>query len=378
MPHRSCLQQSLQDTAAGKKLTMGNLISIIVPVYNVEQYLPKCIDSILAQTYTDFELILVDDGSTDGSGKICDEFKKTDPRVIVVHKANGGQSSARNTALDMVKGEYIACIDADDWVDAFYLEQLLKSCLRYGAQLALCDMYFARVDGCYRGYNTKFTILQQPAALESILKEEVIKGYACAKLYKTELFVGLRYPEGRVFEDTALTYKLVHRCLSVVHTGEVRYYYRRRSDSTCGEFNPTSLYQWYLAMNEQVCYVREHCPEYLDCCMLKLSNWLLERYNIHLINQNDEGDSFFLIIFTDMKSLIGEILHNRSVGIWKKYAIIFLLTNRNCYDRLFSYGLPFSILYANAGIYYLKFRRWLFPMLCQVRNHIIPRRLYKR
>ena len=133
---------------------MNCTISIIVPVYNAEKYLHRCVDSILAQTFTDFELLLINDGSKDNSGKICDEYAAKDPRVRVFHKENGGVSSARNMGLDNAKGEWVTFVDSDDWLVHNIYEKMLHKLVEENADLCLCDinMYWGgeSFGGCYR------------------------------------------------------------------------------------------------------------------------------------------------------------------------------------------------------------------------------------
>ncbi len=204
-------------------------ISVIVPIYNVEEYLPRCIDSILAQTFTDFELWLVDDGSPDKCGEICDAYAKKDSRIRVIHKENGGLSDARNAALDKITGEYISFIDSDDWVSPNFLENMLISMERHNAELVICNFVAAYEDG-------KKEIMYQPATSEMVLSGdavfcEVLQPSACNKMYKAEIFNSIRYPKGRLYEDAYVYPDVLSQVKTLVLTGQDDYFYFKRSDS---------------------------------------------------------------------------------------------------------------------------------------------------
>ena len=187
-------------------------ISVIVPVYNVEDYLARCVDSILAQTHSNLEVILVDDGAKDSSGAICDDYAARDSRVKVIHKENGGLSSARNAGLEAAAGEYIAFVDSDDWIEPDAYSHLLEVMEKYGALLVCGGRY--DVDG---GTGEK-TIGLCPAKEEAISAEELVgriflwdgcDSSACDKLYHRSVLENFRYPEGKVCEDVPVTYKIV-------------------------------------------------------------------------------------------------------------------------------------------------------------------------
>lgn len=214
---------------------MNPLISVIVPIYNVEPYLRPCLDSVLNQTYTNLELILVDDGSTDGCAALCDEYAAKDPRVRVIHKANGGLSSARNAGLDTARGEYISFIDADDGVSPRFLELLLSA----GADIAQCG--FSRF--CTLETQAKFSPCS-PREMTLRLHADANGVYTVVwnKLFRRALLDGLRFPEGRLHEDEFFTWQTYWRAKSCAVTDTTLYYYRPRQGSIMAEgFKPQSL-----------------------------------------------------------------------------------------------------------------------------------------
>lgn len=214
-------------------------LSIIVPVYNVEKYLCKCIDSILNQTFKDFELILVDDGSTDRCGVICDDYAKKDYRVKVIHKKNGGLSSARNTGLDVAKGQYIGFVDSDDYIDIRMYEIMLNHSIEHESDIVICDFRYVKEDD-----NIEKSILRQNIediqvenmnnirALESLyMRNAVSFEVSWNKLYKKKLFEGIRFEEGRIHEDSIIIHDLFYKCNKVTHIKCCLYSYLMRENS---------------------------------------------------------------------------------------------------------------------------------------------------
>lgn len=221
-----------------------NKISIIVPCYNVEQYLPKCIDSILNQTYQNFEVWLVDDGSPDRCGEICDEYAKKDARIKVIHKKNGGLADARNVALDVITGEYVVCVDSDDYISPTHIEGLYHLIKKYGADVSVntfCSFY----EGSSPNPSPKLTkdwILDGLHATEMMFYQEHFDTTAWGKMYKASLFDGIRYPKGLLFEDLPTTYRLLLKANKVVFNDEQSYFYLLRSNSIEGAaFSPHKL-----------------------------------------------------------------------------------------------------------------------------------------
>ena len=176
-------------------------ISIIVPVYNVEKYLEKCVKSILNQTFTDFELILVDDGTPDSSGVICDQFAEKDERIKVIHKKNGGLSDARNTGIEVAKGEYIGFVDSDDYIAEDMYELLYTNIVNEEADLSICGIYDVYENKEAQKRIRQYMILNKFEAIKVILEAKIVSVHAVNKLYKKELFTHVRYPVGKITED---------------------------------------------------------------------------------------------------------------------------------------------------------------------------------
>ncbi len=208
------------------------LISIIVPIFNVEKYIRQCVDSILCQTYKEIEIILVDDGSPDNCGKICDEYASIDERVIVIHKENGGLSSARNAGIDIAKGEYLGFIDADDWIKPDMYESMLENMIKHDADISVCGSYLSFVNSNIPNYDKKeFLLLTPEQAIVESLNGIKFNVAAWDKLYKKSIFEDLRYPEGMLYEDRLIIIEVFDKCKNVVVDTEPKYYYRQRSNS---------------------------------------------------------------------------------------------------------------------------------------------------
>lgn len=209
------------------------LVSIIVPCYKVEQYLPGCIDSIINQTYNNLEILLVDDGSPDSTGQICDEFAARDSRVRVIHKNNGGVSDARNVALDVIKGEYVACVDGDDRICPDYIETMYSLLSKYKCQMVLANYSLDYEGDCeIEKRNTNIELLMSPSeAIDDLFYQNHFDDFPWCKLYHRSLFEGIRYPKGIIFEDTYVTYQLMLRCHKIAYTDKQVYKYLIRRDS---------------------------------------------------------------------------------------------------------------------------------------------------
>ena len=213
---------------------MKTLISVIVPAYEVEKYLSECISSLLSQVFQDFEIIIIDDGSTDGTSQLCDKYKS--PKIKVIHQKNAGLSAARNIGIKQSKGEYLAFIDGDDIVAPNFLSRLLEAAEGASAEIAICDF----LEFTDKIPQTASNGRQKIYSSEEVVKELLIsqENYyiiACNKLYKKELFKGIEFPVGKLHEDNLTTYKLLARASKITTLSDKLYFYRRREGSIMAE-----------------------------------------------------------------------------------------------------------------------------------------------
>lgn len=290
-------------------------LSIIVPVYNVEKYLSKCIDSILNQTFSNYELILIDDGSTDNSGSICDRYAKLDTRIKVIHQNNKGLSCARNVGIDIAKGKYIGFVDSDDWIEPKMYETLLKNIIKSEADISVCGKQEVNDDGeaishkLIRGKGD--IVVDRNEAFELLFsKNDCIFAYAWNKLYKRELFSSLRYPEGKTFEDVYVIADILLRAKAIHITYKPLYNYLRRKDSITGSaYNKSKWDSIASAQRLYECIEKEY-PEYKK---------RFRRYYC---------EKCFMVLESILASNSNDILsRNKLISMIKEEAIFILLDN---------------------------------------------------
>lgn len=232
------------------------MISIIVPVYKVEPYLRQCVDSILGQTYRDIEVLLIDDGSPDRCGEICDEYERQDARVRVFHTENRGLSAARNLGLREARGEYIGFVDSDDWIEPDMYEVLLKRLQETGADIGVCGLWYEH-EKTKRELKLQEDIYDSNDAL-SLLIEEKISNHAWNKLYKAELFQNISFPEGVFFEDIVTMHRIIEFCHRVATTQAFGYHYRQRINGICHTHTAKNLIDYTDAHLSRYYYLKDH------------------------------------------------------------------------------------------------------------------------
>lgn len=220
---------------------MEELISIIIPVYKVEKYLDKCVQSVVSQTYRKLEIILVDDGSPDRCGEMCDAWAEKDNRIRVIHKENGGLSSARNAGIDASTGEYLMFIDSDDYIASEMAEKLYEALIKYDTTISICNFIRIREDG-HIIPSTETTLTDEvftgeEAVFRLIKSPNVSYVISCNKLYKRNLFLTLRYPIGKIHEDEFLAHHLFGLCEKVSSISDICYYYRTHDGSIMANKN---------------------------------------------------------------------------------------------------------------------------------------------
>lgn len=319
---------------------MNPQISIITPVYNVEQYIEKCIDSILAQTFTDFELILVDDGTKDDSGVICDRYAEQDNRIRVIHKQNGGLSSARNAGLDIARGEYIGFIDSDDWIDKDMFSILHKNAITTNADIAVCNIEIItqsemRQNSCKEHTDILF---DRDQAMNELYNNSKLTYSACNKLYKKFLFNNQRYKEGIIFEDMDASYKIINMASKVHYTSKPLYFYRYNDSSILRkEFDKrlliefeikTDMYNFYLEQYPQ--FSNEvYAERYLTGIILYLK---MNKYHRELVAKYD------YLIKAD-KQILATVLKQKKYPRKKRFLISLSLMLPKLFFRIYSYYL---------------------------------------
>lgn len=264
------------------------LVSIIVPCYNVETYLRTCIESVIHQTYHNWELILVDDGSPDRSGKICDQYASNDSRIRVIHKSNGGLSSARNAGLDIIRGDYVTFLDSDDFWHVDYLIILVEMLTNHNADIAQC---------CYvRGVETTFPKHIQKHDVQifdnhTIFTKQADKIVMWGKIYKAELFNGIRMPVGLIHEDDWTTWKLYYKAKCIVVTSLPLYYYTYNPQSIMSISRKLPDLTYFNAYLERISYFETIKEKDLEIVSrMQFCKSLLSLYSNKILSDDQKKD----------------------------------------------------------------------------------------
>lgn len=257
-------------------------VSVIVPIYKVEKYLHRCVESILKQSFVDFELILVDDGSPDNCGKMCDEYAKSDNRIFVIHRRNGGLSAARNSGIDWSlknsNSEWITFIDSDDWIHPDYLMILLDCAKKFNTYVSLCN--FSRVSD----YSIN-SIIKENLKVRKYLTEDFFINFnlnaviACGKLYNKNFFKNIRYPESKLHEDEFTTYKILFECKEVCFVDEKLYYYFINETGITGG---TILGEWRPSRMDFIEAIQERLVYFKERNINSVYMWQLKQYLYYL------------------------------------------------------------------------------------------------
>lgn len=309
-------------------------ISIIVPIYNVEEYLPKCIDSILAQTLTEFELILVDDGTPDNSGKICDEYAKKDNRIKVIHKENGGVSSARNIGVDAACGEYIGFVDPDDYIRNDMYEVLYELCVKSNSEIGICKLG-REIDGTIINKEEDINIkeLNNIEGMRELFKGVLYRFSLCNKLFKRNCFNNVRFPEGRIHEDLSTTYKLfanVEKCVYTTYDGYI--YVKRENSILTSTYNEKRL-QSFIAWNEILIFMGNEYKVIYDNVIGTFTYWCMD--NIYIIfNQVEDCKKkkiYIKKIQENTRKYHNEIIRNKQLNLGYKVRVLLLNISVNAF-----------------------------------------------
>ncbi len=310
------------------------LISIIVPVYNVEKYLSKCIDSILAQTYKNTEIILVDDGAKDKSGEICDEYAKKDSRIRVIHKKNGGLSDARNCGLEAARGELVGFIDSDDYIDSDMYEVLYNAMEKYGAQMSMCDVY-----DVYDGQeipvqdNIRDFATDAEEAMKIVMDGQINYAYAVNKLYKKELFSDIKYPVGKIIEDAFVILFLLEKTQKVAFSTARKYYYYHRENSIVSNAFSKKHYDCIEAHEQNYRFICEKHPNIEKAARMRLY-WSRFFVLDKMLVSDSVGKDEYMPIVKYIRRGVPYIVFESILSKPRKIAAIILLFSVSAYKKL--------------------------------------------
>lgn len=237
------------------------MISVILPIYNVEAYLQQSVDSVLNQSYKDLEIILVDDGSKDSSVSLCDDYAKKDTRIKVIHKPNGGLSDARNVGTEAATGDWIFYLDSDDWMEQNTLETLLDFAEKNYCDVVQGGLYYAYPDHLLKREEKEPTVLNKEAAMKELIINDRVKNFAWGKLYKASLVKDLKFPKGKFYEDSFWQHLVMDRVNSYGILDTPFIYYRQRPDSISGTISDrfNDLIEGYAVRLQ---FIQEKYPQF--------------------------------------------------------------------------------------------------------------------
>lgn len=315
-------------------------ISIIVPVYNVEQYLENCINSILNQTFKNYELILVNDGSTDNSGNICDRYKQKDSRIKVIHKKNEGLSSARNTGLDIACGKYIGFVDSDDSIHPRMYEILYELIKKYKADISCCNyknIYNLVVKSHKELELTEIVEMNNIEAINNLSNKDMgIKlVLAWNKLYKKNIFDNLRYGVGRIHEDSFIAHKILYKCKKIVYTNNKLYYYLQRQNSITSTFSYKKNVDYILAQSERMKFCKKIGLSDVVYSIAKVYEYNLFYLYKEISNNKRDNEYLLKILRRNFIYNINILFRIKDIDIKSKISWIIFAINPKIYKWLF-------------------------------------------
>lgn len=318
---------------------MKDLISIIVPVYNVEEYLGQCIESVLNQSYQNLEIILIDDGSTDNSGLICDEYKKRDQRIQVIHKKNGGQSSARNVGLNIAKGCYVGFVDSDDWIEQNMYEILHKNICLYDADIATCSYILE-----YKEINMSVAAFKKPIVklfekkdekmlLKSFLNHKLYFSGPWDKLYRKNIFNNIRFPENQFYEDNYIALEVMLKAERIVVGDGQYYHYRQNINSTTKSYSEKKYQDAIKAEMHNVEIVKHFYPDLVKCAYAPLYLRYFQFLDLLIFDHGSSSETI-QSIRSNIQNNIKNIMFLENLNIKEKIALAMMATNLDIYKKV--------------------------------------------
>ena len=266
-------------------------VSVIVPIYNVETYLKKCIDSIINQTYRNLEIILINDGSPDNCGTICDEYADKDERIKVIHKNNGGLSDARNVGLEIATGDFITFVDSDDWIELDTYEVMINAMNKYAADMVVSNINYVYDDKSNRKNDEyQIRIFNKEEAMKELIHDGLVQAVVWNKLYKKELIDNMKFKVGKLNEDEFFTYKICARAEKIIYIPNALYQYRQRENSIMGTYSLKRL-DGVEALYERLNFIKKKFPNLYAQAKLGFCYACIYHYQIILRNNINDKKS---------------------------------------------------------------------------------------
>lgn len=315
-------------------------VSVIVPVYNVEKYIEKCIESIINQTFRDIEIILVDDGAQDSSGTICDEYAAQDERISVIHKENGGLSDARNAGVKKATSDYVLFIDSDDYIKETMVECLYELAVKHQVDMSVCGVYNVYSSGT----KAQCDVLEEfrcdnVEAFGHVLVGQKIPGTVCNKLIKREIAQKLQFPVGRIYEDAFYTTQLMQHVKSVYVTTEPMYYYYHRAGSiTTTPFKKKDM-DLVDAYEKNLAVAEEKFPEIVEQAKFRL-DWAYFTVLDRMLQLEDyKSNEDYQMVVTHLKKNAWSVIKSKYFYKSRKIGAFALLFSVRVYRAMASYNI---------------------------------------
>ena len=310
-------------------------VSVIIPIYNVAQFLDRCIDSVLKQTFNNLEIILVDDGSTDTSGEICDRWERKDTRIRVIHKANGGLSSARNSGIEAATGDAIFLLDSDDYISSHCIETCVRLMTDYEADISIIQMLNVSErtnEEIIIDQEEVIKVLSSQDAIKESLYQKKFSCSAPGKLYKKDIFADIRFPEGRVAEDLATCHFFFNAAHIIVYSNRYLYYYRQREHSIMHTFNPKRMdaLEWAQKIEE---FCKHNYPGIHKASICRSFNVAIHLL-LDLPDSGEVHEKYIGIIWKTIRRTRGTVIVNQDVRQRERVAAILSIFGERALKRI--------------------------------------------
>ena len=313
-------------------------VSVVVPIYKVENYLEKCVNSLLNQTLQDIEIILVDDGSPDRCGDMCEDFAQKDKRIKVIHKINGGLSDARNVGILAATSQYIGFVDSDDYVAVDMYEVLYNNMVQHDADISICGLY-----DCYKtkkipqATGNEFLVLNNKEALGLALEGRKLSVSAVNKLYKRELFEEIKFPKGKLFEDAFTIPKVLARAKKVVLDPKPKYFYVHREDSiTTSAFKPQD-FNVVEAYEQNLFFVEDKFQELRKQAEFRFLWSYMHVFDKMILSENFTDFENYNKVLSKLKSQTFSVLKNPFFSLKRKFVSLVWLVSPKLYGNMLRY-----------------------------------------
>lgn len=325
-------------------------VSVIIPVYNVERFLVQCLDSAFGQTYKNIEIILVDDGSTDESGKICDAYCEGKSNFKIIHKLNGGLSDARNCGIDNSTGDYLFFLDSDDLIEKDTIKVLMEMCEREKADIGILDynIFFDRIPGRENENTINYIKMDSKEAIELMLKPGNYDHCACAKLYRRELWNDVKFPKGMLYEDLCINYDIFHSAKIIMYIPVKKYYYRMRSDSIMNStIKPKDIELLDISDSVATRILKWH-PDFDEIVLNKQSTTYANLlYRIMLSDDYPQYEDSICRIKRLCRNNLLRCLRSKEMRTNDKIKVLLICINKKLYLRVYKYITSRKIIMAN-------------------------------